>query len=107
MVFSCLAMGEYLMVNILLGVHAATAVDDLSRHIRRKVAGEEQCYVGHILGRTAATQRDTGVPLLFHFFGQYGGHVGDDEAGGDGVATDVAHAHFLGSRFGETNDAGL
>ena len=42
----------------------------LSAHVRGEVGGKEQSHLRHILGCTAAAQRNLLVPALFYLFGQ-------------------------------------
>lgn len=91
----------------LLAVHRAAAVDHLPADIRREIRREEQRDLGHILGRTAAAERDLLVPAFLHLVGQLVGHLGHDEARGDGVGADAARAHLLGDRLGQADHAGL
>ena len=73
-------------------------MDDLTGDVRREVRCEECSNVGDVLGRTAATQGNLLVPPLLDLVGELGGHVGDDEAGGDGVGADAAGTHLLGRK---------
>lgn len=71
----------------------------LSAHVRGEVGGKEQSHLRHILGCTAATQRNLLVPALFYLFGQGVGHFGNDEAGSNGVGTDAARPISLAMDF--------
>ena len=90
-----------------LAIHAATAVDDLTRDIRGEVGGEEERHVGDVLGGATATQRNQALPSLADIVRQSVGHGRDDESRSDGIVTDVTNAHLLGRTLGEADDARL
>ena len=92
---------------MLLHVHAAVHLDDLSRHVRRHVGSEECGDICNVFRSAAAAQWNFLAPFLFDFVREFGSHVGDDEARGDAVGADAARTHLLGDRLGKTEHAGF
>ena len=80
---------------MLLHVHAAVHLDNLSRHVRRHVGSEECGDVCNVLRSAAAAQWNFLAPFFLDFVREFGCHVGDDEARSDGVGADAARAELL------------
>ena len=75
------------------GCQAAVDADHLSMNIHGGLAAEKFDDRGDIVHLPETGQGDHGEDLVF---GEIGGHVGFDEAGGDDVDADVSFADFAG-----------
>ena len=90
-----------------LAIHRTATVDNLTADIRREIARQEERHVGHILGRTATTQRDLLIPRIAYLLRKLIGHLGDDEAWGDAVSTNATRTHLLSDRLSQANHTSL
>ena len=79
----------------------------MSSDVARHVAGQEGGHIGDVVDCAATAQWDFLHPLGTHLVGQSLGHVGVDEARGDGVGADAAAAHFLSHALGQGDESGL
>ena len=87
--------------------HAAVNHDDLAGDVACFIGGEEGGGVGDVLRLAEVGQGDAGEQGFAGLLGNGIGHIGGDEAGGDGVHGDLAAGDFLSHGLGETDDAGL
>ena len=81
--------------------HAAVDVEGLSCGIVCGFGGEVEGGCGDVLGVSDGALGDLGEDLLVLLGGEFLGHGGIDEAGGDKVCGDVAGGEFEGDGFGE------
>ena len=66
---------------------------------------EEDDRIGHLVGPTEPPERHVPqAPLALLALGELGRHVGDREAGGDGIHADLLVCQLLRKRFGKCVD---
>src|SRR5215472_18709287 len=90
---------------LILNVEAAVDPDDLTGDVARFTASQEPNQIRHLAHRPEPTSGDDAQILRSPGLGQVGGHLGLDEAGGDGVDGDLARGQLARHGFGETDDA--
>jgi hypothetical protein len=88
-------------------VKAAVDMNDLTGEVTGEVAAEEQDHVGDFFDGAEASHGDLSRELADDVLGHVAGHVGIDEAGGDGVDADLLTGKLAGGDLGEGHEAGF
>ena len=87
--------------------HASVDSEDLTGDVSGGRTGEEEDSVGDVIDLTEVSERDFGHDACFEVIGEFVGHVGGDETGGDGITGDLASGQFACDGFGEADEASL
>ena len=92
-----------------MGLHGHAAIDgeDLTRDIAGIRAGKEKSGIGDVINLAEVGQGNLGDDALLEVIGEFLGHIGGDEAGSDGIASDLTAGELARDGLGQPDEAGL